>query len=247
MNYRAYLIAHLPETLDLLRQMVEINTFTYNAAGVTRLARFSAEAFAGLGLQAELVPSVNPQFGQHAFLSNHPLDWDGPSIALISHLDTVFPPEEEAANDFHWRVDGDRIYGPGTNDIKGGTALIHLALSALKALHPQQFEAVRWLVCLDASEETLSDDFGRLCIERLPQERTLACLVFEGGTPRGGTYPVVVARKGRAEFRVTASGRGAHAGNYHHQGANAVVQMAHTIQKIAGFTDYANKITFTPG
>ena len=31
------------------------------------------------------------------------------SIALISHLDTVFPPEEEARNNFHWQVEGDRI------------------------------------------------------------------------------------------------------------------------------------------
>ena len=42
------------------------------------------------------------------------------SIALVSHLDTVFPPEEEARNGFHWQPDGDRIYGPGTHDIKGG-------------------------------------------------------------------------------------------------------------------------------
>lgn len=44
-------------------------------------------------------------------------------VMFISHLDTVYPPEEEARMDFSWRVDGDRIYGPSVIDIKGGTAL----------------------------------------------------------------------------------------------------------------------------
>ncbi len=247
MEPRAYINQQLPAALDFLRQMVDINTFTANAAGVNQLADLTAGAFAPLGLQAEFVPSINPTFGKHLFLSNHPATFAGPSIGLISHIDTVFPPEEEAANDFHWQPEGDRIYGPGTYDIKGGTAMIWLVLEALKALHPQTFERVRWLVCLDASEETLSDDFGRLCSQRLPPERTLAALVYEGGTPAPNGWPLVVARKGRAEFRLTATGRGAHAGNHHDQGANAIVQMAHTILKIASFTDYPQKVTFTPG
>jgi glutamate carboxypeptidase len=198
-------------------------------------------------MQAEMVASVNPKFGKHVFLSNHAPGWQGPTVALISHLDTVFPPEEEIANDFHWRPEGERIYGPGTVDIKGGTALIHLVLSAMQSLNPALFNAVRWLVCIDASEETLSTDFGQLVIERLPPSNTLACLVFEGGTPHPHAWPLVVARKGRAEFRVTTQGRGAHAGNFHHLGANAIVEMAHTILDIAALTDYNQKITFTPG
>jgi len=247
MDYRAYLTDRLPATLELLRQMVEINSFTANSAGVTRLAEFTAQAFAGLGFTPEYVPSVNPAFGQHLFLCNQPPDFNGPSVALISHLDTVFSPEEEIDNDFCWRVEGDKIYGPGTEDIKGGTAMIYMVLDTLHAFHPDLFQGVRWLICLDASEETLSDDFGQLCIERLPEASTLACLVFESGTPNPTSWPLVVARKGRAEFRVTTQGRGAHAGNYHHLGANALVQMAHTILQIASFTDYAKKITFNPG
>lgn len=246
-NYRPFLEAHLHETLEFLRQMVDINSFTANAAGVTQVAELAAQQFAALGFTAEYVQSVNPAFGKHLFTSNHPQDWDGPSIALISHLDTVFPAEEEIANDFHWRPEGERIYGPGTVDIKGGTALIYMIMKAMREQDSRLFESVRWLVCIDASEETLSDDFGRLVIERLPEDRTLACLVFEGGTPAKSAWPLVVARKGRAEFRVTTQGRGAHAGNFHHLGANAIVQMAHSILRIASFTDYAQKITFTPG
>ena len=169
------------------------------------------------------------------------------TIGLVSHLDTVFPAEEEARNNFHWREDGDRIYGPGTVDIKGGTVLIYMMLEALQQHAPQQFEAVNWVILVDASEEAEAEDFGQLCIERLEGPDTLACLIFEGGSKVDDTYQVVVARKGMAIFQVKTEGRAAHAGSYHPQGVNAVVQMAHTILKLAALTDYERQITVNVG
>jgi glutamate carboxypeptidase len=245
---QAYLNQRLTDYIEILRRMVGINSFTANAAGVNQLAEYTAGIFEPLGFQAEFIQSVNPAFGRHLFL--HPvagLALNAPTIALISHLDTVFPPEEEIQNDFHWRVQGDRAYGPGTVDIKGGTVMIYCLMDLLRAFAPEVFSGVRWLICLDASEETLSEDFGKLCLERLPEASTLACLVFEGGTPNPEAVQIVTARKGRAEFRLIAEGRGAHAGNYHKQGANAIVQLARTILDVASFTDYARNITFNVG
>lgn len=242
----------LSSYLELLRQMVEINSFSANPAGVNQLGKLTAEVFSRLGFKAEYVPSVNPGFGNHLFLELPP-ERKGEHdkkpanfIALISHLDTVFPPEEEELNDFKYRIAGERIYGPGTVDIKGGTVMIFAVLESIKALFPEFFERTHWLVALDASEETLSEDFGLLCRERIPQTAK-ACLVFEGGTPTRHAQPVVVARKGRAEFLIQAEGRGAHAGNYHKQGANAILQLADTIQNIAALTDYEKQITFNVG
>lgn len=243
-----YLNQRLPSYLEILRRMVGINSFTANAAGVNHLAEYTASIFEPLGFQPEYIQSINPAFGKHLFLQ--PVssgDATKPTIALISHLDTVFPPEEERQNDFIWRVEGERIYGPGTVDIKGGTVMIYSLLDALRTFAPDVFAGVRWLICLDASEETLSEDFGQLCLDRLPDDSTLACLVFEGGTPNPDAFTIVTARKGRAEFRILAEGRGAHAGNYHKQGANAIVQLARTIQDIASFTDYTRNITFNVG
>lgn len=247
-HIQEYLTQNLPNYLDILRQMVEINTFTANAEGVNQLARYTAGLFEPLGFVSEYIQSVNPAFGKHLFLQ--PMASEAakkPTIAMIAHLDTVFPPEEERQNDFTWRMEGDRAYGPGTIDIKGGTVMIYSLLDALRTFAPEIFASVRWLICLDASEETLSDDFGKLCLERLPEASTLACLVFEGGTPNPDALQIVTARKGRAEFRLLADGRGAHAGNYHKQGANAIVQLARTILDVASFTDYIRNITFNVG
>ncbi|MFM8360339.1 MAG: M20/M25/M40 family metallo-hydrolase, partial [Verrucomicrobiota bacterium] len=68
----------------------------------------------------------------------------GPTLALVSHLDTVFPPEEEARNQFRWQPEGDRIYGPGTHDIKGGTVMMWLVLAALRDLAPADFDRATW-------------------------------------------------------------------------------------------------------
>lgn len=242
---RAYLEGELPAALDLLQAMVAINSFTANPEGVNTLGMLTSEAFAGLGFTAEYVQSGNPAYGRHLFLrrAGEP---DGDTLALISHLDTVYPADEEQAHDFHWREAEHRIYGPGTVDIKGGTVLIWMVLRALARFRPDLFARTHWLVALDATEEVLSDEFGTLIRARLPTD-TRACLVFEGGNNSRYRYPLVVARKGRATFRVTVNGKSAHAGNDHANGANAILQLAHTIQAVQGLTDYQRHLTFNIG
>ncbi len=236
-----FLDAQLPAALDLLRQMVGINSFTLNRTGLKQLGQVTADAFAPLGFTSECVPSTNSEFGEHLVLTRR---GRGPqNLALISHLDTVFPPEEEARNNFRWQVEGDRIFGPGTNDIKGGTVMMWLVLQALQAQAPAAFAATTWQLLLNSSEEILAPDFGDLCRARF-NEHTLAALVFEAEGRLGEEHLVVGARKGRAAWRVTVTGRGAHAGGKHSHGANAVVQLAQLLTRIAALTDYARDLTF---
>jgi glutamate carboxypeptidase len=225
----AYLERELPAALEVLRRMVEINSFTTNRDGIAKLARLTAETFAPLGFAAESVPSVNPSYGEHLILTR---GGTGRSLAMVSHLDTVFPPEEEERNNFRWLREGDRIYGPGTCDIKGGTVMMWLVLRALREFAPAVFEEISWRLFWNSSEETLSADFGEVVRSRL-DSGTIAALVFEAEGREGNTRNVVVARKGRATWRITALGRGAHAGSKFALGANAVIQLAHTLTRVA--------------
>ncbi len=241
---QAYLKKHQPFHLDLLKQMVAINSFTANSAGVNALGRLTASAFAELGFTAKTVQSTNLMFGRHVILTRP--GRTARKIGLVSHLDTVFPHDEEVRNNFVWREAGDKIYGPGTVDIKGGTVVIYMILAALQAITPETYDEITWVVLLNASEEELLDDFGQLCRQELAGD-TLACLVFEGGHEVGGDWTVVVSRKGRATYHVTVEGKGAHAGSSHQEGANAIVQLAKTIQQVAELTDYARDLTFNVG
>lgn len=245
---QSYLQHNLHVYLDLLHQMVAVNSFTMNQRGVNRLGQLTADLFAPLGFQSEFVPSGGFSYGRHLVLTREGGATNGqpaPALGLISHLDTVYSATEEQANDFHFRIAGDRIYGPGTADIKGGTVLIYMVLDGLRHFFPDVFNGVTWRVLLNAAEEVLAPDFGALCRERLAG--ALAALVFESGDVDDGHYQLVTARKGMARYHITVAGRSAHAGATHHQGANAIVQLADIVSQIADFTDYERDLTFNVG
>lgn len=240
-----FLQKKLSHYLDMLRQMVALNSFTANPMGINALGELTADLFAPLGFTPEMIQSHNPEFGKHLVMTKRGSGTK--RIGLVSHLDTVFPPEEEVRNAFRWREDGDKIYGPGTVDIKGGTVMMFMILDALRAFAPALYDEVTWVLLLDAAEESEGQDFGDLCIERLDSPQTLGCLVFEGGARFEETFKVVVARKGMALFHIAVEGKASHAGSAHPQGANAIVQLAETIQCVSNVTDYAHDVTVNVG
>src|SRR6478672_384438 len=92
-SLKAFLETQLPTGLEMLRQMVSINSFTSNRDGVNRLGKLTADFFTPLGFKVEYVPSSNPDWGNHLILTRP--GRSNKSLAMVSHLDTVFPPEEE--------------------------------------------------------------------------------------------------------------------------------------------------------
>jgi glutamate carboxypeptidase len=241
---QAYLLSRLPQALDVLRRMVEVNSFTANAAGVDAVGALTAETFAPLGFRAEFVPADNPAFGRHLFLTRP--GRSGRHVAFVSHLDTVFPPEEEVAQDFRWRQGDGRAHGPGVADIKGGTVVALLVLDALRALCPDVFEHFSWTVALDSCEEQMSGDFALHLRQRLPAAATAGILVMECGN-NGGKDRLVVARKGMANFRITVAGQGAHAGNGFWRGRNAIVAAAPLLPRLAELVDRRRDLTVNVG
>lgn len=240
----SFLQDQMPRALELLKAMVGINSFTSNRAGVNRLGQLTAECFEELGFEKEFVPSTNPAWGNHLSMTRP--GHSTKSVALIAHLDTVFPPEEELANGFQWQVEGDRAYGPGTLDIKGGTVMMWLVLTTLRAHAPGLFEEITWKLFWNSSEECLSSDFEGVCRQRIDRE-TVAALVFEAENRSKSASLMVAARKGRFTWKVSVQGRGAHAGGNLKQGANALVQLARLVQKIDLMTDFSRSLTFNVG
>lgn len=245
--YQRCLEDRLPGTLSLLEQLVAVNSHSRARSGLLENARLVAGAFEPLGFTARQVADADPERGDHLFLVRR---GEGPqSIALVSHLDTVYTAEQEAANDFRWREEGSRIYGPGVADIKGGTALIHLVLTALAAVDREFFERISWHVLLNAAEEEGNLQFPELARAALPPGLA-ACLVYEPGNPDphdpAGSR-VTRSRRGSARFLVETIGREAHAGSGHRQGANAIRQLARVIERIEAMTDHARGLTFNVG
>ena len=148
-------------------------------------------------------------------------------LLLLGHLDTVIEHSSHAP----LRRDGDRLYGPGTVDMKGGVVL---ALGVARALAPRPETFAELTVLLVTDEEWRRHEFVHV-----PTFSSYdACLCFEGGQlASDGDEGVVVRRKAAGTMRVVASGRASHSGSAPDQGRNALLALASTAIEIAKHHD----------
>jgi glutamate carboxypeptidase len=150
-----------------------------------------------------------------------------PRILLLGHVDTVIGHDEHGP----LRRDTDRLYGPGTVDMKGG---VILALGAARALceRPERFAELTLLLVTD--EEWRTHPFAH--VDRFAGYN--ACLCFEAGERApGGAEGVVVRRKAAGTLRVSATGKPAHSGSAPDAGANALLGLARTASELASMHD----------
>ncbi|HWF24393.1 MAG TPA: M20/M25/M40 family metallo-hydrolase [Solirubrobacteraceae bacterium] len=148
-------------------------------------------------------------------------------LLLLGHVDTV------VAHDAHapLRREGERLYGSGTADMKGG---VILALGVVRALaaRPDTFAELGVLLVTD--EEWRTEPFTH--VARFAGYD--ACLCFEAGERGpGGEEGVVVRRKAAATLRVRASGVASHSGSAPDQGRNALLALAAAAQTVAAHHD----------
>jgi glutamate carboxypeptidase len=137
-------------------------------------------------------------------------------LLLVGHIDTVIDHSSHAP----LRRDGERLYGPGTVDMKGGV-ILSLGVARALSARPEQFAECSVLLVTD--EEWRVDQFVH--VERFAHYD--ACLCFEAGQLTAeGEEGVVVRRKAAGTLRVTATGRAAHSGSAPDAGANALLALA---------------------
>lgn len=137
-------------------------------------------------------------------------------ILLLGHLDTVI----DHGSHVPLRRDGEKMYGPGAADMKGGVVLA-LGVARVLARRPELFAELSVLLVTD--EEWRAVEFAH--VGRF--EGYDACLCFEAGelTP-DRRDAVVVRRKAAGTLRVIATGRAAHSGSAPDRGRNALLGLA---------------------
>jgi len=160
------------------------------------------------------------------------------AILVLSHLDTVHP-LGTLERDLPLRIDGDRMYGPGVYDMKGGA---YLALQAFKEV-ARAGAAKRPLVFLLTPDEEVGSPTTRPLIEDFGR-RASHVLVTEPARDGGR---VVTSRKGVGRFDVHVEGRPAHSGSRHADGRNAIREAARQILAIEALTDYERGVTTSVG
>lgn len=223
---------------EALASLVSINSFTDNRDGGNEVGRGLEDLFRIPGLSASRIGSS--KYADHLVFSADGRGADGRGaggdspIALVGHLDTVFPPGTFEG----YRRDGDLARGPGVLDMKGGLVVVAFALKALA----QAGKLPALKVVIVADEEVGSPE-GQAII-RQAVAGAKGALVFEAG--RKGDL-VITRRKGTGSVQITAHGKAAHAGNAHKDGVNAIWALAKLVDRLQLLTDYGRGITVNVG
>lgn len=219
--------------LNLLRKLVETESPSHDKSAVDKMGRLVVEECRKL--DGEIETANQSEVGNH-ILTRWGSGTNG--ILLLHHMDTVFPIGTLATMPF--RQDGNKTYGPGVLDMKGG---IVVTLSAIHQLREENRMPARPVTALFTSDEEIGSDSSRALIEDLARESALV-LVLEPGLVDGA---LKVCRKGVGEYHVKVTGRASHAGVAHEEGRNAIQEMAHQVLAIQSMTDYNKGTTLNVG
>lgn len=218
-----------------IRRWVETESPTSNRAAVNRMIDLIAADLDGLPVHIERI-------GGHRGYADMLKVRTGPDgaagVLVLSHIDTVHP-IGTLAGALPFRRDGDRLYGPGLYDMKGGA---YIAFDALRSV-ARAGTARLPITHLFTPDEEVGSPISRAVIEA--EARRARCVLVTEPARDGGK--VVTARKGVGRFEVTTTGVPAHSGGAHRKGRSAVKEMAHQILAVEGMTDYARGVTTTVG
>lgn len=219
-----------------LKTFVELNTFTDNTHGVDEGMDKLSRMVNDWGFTVEVVNARHRLVKAGNGKSK-------PRILLISHMDTVFPPDGDFLH-YQSLPDG-YIRGPGVGDIKGGMLMGLWSMLAISEL----LEDFDVQMAVSANEEkgspTIRDWYlaGHCGADY--------AIGLEPGFPQGELSPtvplgVVYQRRGYGAINFTVHGKASHSGTAH-LGLSAIAAVAPRITKIHDLSDDSRGISTNVG
>jgi succinyl-diaminopimelate desuccinylase len=168
-------------------------------------------------LEAREIDVHDSTFGELPVLTADVGPSDGPTLIFHSHLDVV----PGHAEQFSPRVEGDRLYGRGAYDMKGGLAAM---MCAMRDLAEQRAVRIRF-VCVPDEE---SEDIDTRSIDEIVRSGFPGDFAITGEPT---DMHVGVQAKGVLAFRLNVLGRSAH-GSTPWLGDNAVLKAIDVFRRI---------------
>lgn len=158
-------------------------------------------------------------------------------LLFTGHSDTVFPVDSSFQQ--CW-LQGDKLHGPGTADMKGGLVVI---LEALRQLDRSVLASDFGYTVAISPDEEIGSLGSAPELVKLARTHHIGLTyepALEDGTLAG-------ARKGSGNFTVVAHGLSAHAGRNFFAGRNAIVALAEVVQALANLSDESRGISVNCG
>jgi glutamate carboxypeptidase len=230
---RSWLSSQRETMLSLLERVVNIDSGSYDKAGVDAVGEVFAEFFESHGIEVERFPR---DISGDIFRARIPGPGNAP-IVLMGHRDTVFAKGEAARRPF--AVKDGRAYGPGVTDMKGGLVLNAFVLAAFNKFGGNSAP----LVALLTSDEEIGSPQSRSIIE----ETAKGARAVYNAEPGRANGNVVSRRKGGVFMILDVAGKAAHSGANFEAGRSAIHALAHKTVAIAELTDLSLGITLNVG
>lgn len=216
--------------LETVRQLVDVDTGTGQAPGLKTISALLVERLKALGAEVTTTPAT-PSAGDNIVGT---IKGSGTrSFLLMVHYDTVFGPGTAAKRPF--KQDGERAYGPGVADAKGGVAMI---LHSLKLLQEEGFKDFGTLTVLFNPDEETGSSGSKKIIAELARQHDY---VFSYEPPDKDA--VTVATNGINGVILDVKGKSSHAGSAPEAGRNAAIELAHQMLQLKDLGDPAKGTT----
>jgi glutamate carboxypeptidase len=225
---------HLPGAINMLRELVEIESPSNEKEGVDRVGNLIQQYAQSLNGIIEVHPQE--QAGNHVSVR-----WEGGSksgVLLLCHMDTVHPYGSLSKNPF--REQDGKLYGPGVLDMKASIVLVLWVLERMKS---EGIWPDRPITALFTSDEEVGSKTSRGLIENTALQAGLV-LCMEPATASGG---LKTWRKGVGDYKIEVVGRAAHAGVDPENGRSAVLELAHQIIAVQSLADTEKGTTINVG
>lgn len=219
-----------PDFVRDLATLVNIDSGTDDASGLSRVSDILARRLTNLGASVEILPAA-PAAGKvvHGTFQGT----GGKKIMLMAHFDTVFDEGEAARRPF--KVEGSKAFGPGVADAKGGAAII---LHALDIARQRGFKDYKTLTILFNPDEEKSSLGSRDIIRTLSAQQDYVLSYEPPDAER-----VIVGTNGIAYVHLSVKGRASHAGAAPEKGRNAAIELSGQIMRLKDLGDAAKGTT----
>lgn len=211
-----------PAVIKTLHDLVLIESGSANIAGLTRVADFAEARLKALGAQTERIKSAD---GERVLVKGVLTGTGRLKAMLIGHMDTVYAEGIVATQPY--RLDGNRLFGPGIADDKGGMAVILHSLALLKEIGWRDFATIT--VLFNPDEEVGSAGSGATIAELGALHDVVLSYEPNPAKVIAKEEGVLLGAAGTATATLDVKGRASHAGAAPELGRNALIELSYQL------------------
>jgi glutamate carboxypeptidase len=238
----AWIDAHMPQAIEMLKESVNINSGTLNIEGVKKVGALFAKEFEKAGFATEWV-AMPDSIRRAGHLVASRKSGKGKRLFLIGHLDTVFEPDMPA-NPFTMLNDSTAT-GQGVNDMKGGDVVVIMALQALEQAGLLKNTDITAYFTGDEEHAGYPREVTRGDFINRAKQADIA-LAFEGAN---GLNSVATGRRGASGWKLDVTGKTGHSSGVFTPGAGygAIYEAARILNQFRETLSTEKYLTFNPG